>query len=431
MSGEVSENTKAILLLTAPLLVGKGRGSAKPLGLLEYNKLARCLSDHDREPADLLGRDSREVLDESQPGLDTQRIANLLERGLLLSQAIERWQSRAIWVVSRADTAYPIRLKDRLGTFAPPIVYGCGDNSLLENGGLAVVGSRDVSEELMAYTEEIGQMAARSRCPVVSGGARGIDQAAMHGALKAGGTAAGVLTNDLEGAAVNREHRDMLLDSQLVLVTPYDPRASFNVGNAMQRNKLIYALADASLVIESGKGSGGTWAGAIEQLEKLHSVPVFTRSHPDTSPGLQALRRKGAQEWPNPETPEEFNAVLAGNYLPPIEVFANQPLPLLDGDATSKPVRTDAVALITPHAPSSGPSEILASPQNTRPSDALFAIVEKLIDDMGPPVTESEVAELLQVERKQAVTWLKRLAQEGKYTRLSRPVRYVRCNRIL
>ena len=49
------------------------------------------------------------------------------------------------------------------------------------------------------------------------------------------------------------------LDGQLVLASPYDPSAGFNVGNAMQRNKFIYALADAALVVNSDLNRGGTW----------------------------------------------------------------------------------------------------------------------------------------------------------------------------
>lgn len=47
----------------------------------------------------------------------------------------------------------------------------------------------------------------------------------------------------------------------------------------MQRNKLIYALADASLVVSSDLNKGGTWAGAVEQLDKLKFVPVYAFVH--------------------------------------------------------------------------------------------------------------------------------------------------------
>ena len=114
------------------------------------------------------------------------RLESLLGRGFLLSQAVDRWNTRAIWGVSRADGTYPRRIKARLKEDAPPVVYGCGEAALLETGGLAVVGSRHVDEELVTYTENVGRLAAEARRTVVSGGAKGIDRAAMHGALHAG-----------------------------------------------------------------------------------------------------------------------------------------------------------------------------------------------------------------------------------------------------
>ena len=181
------------------------------LTLGEYKKLARLLRDAQRQPADLLAPDAADLLVTCQPLLDVDRLTGLLRRGFLLSQAIERWQSRAIWVVSRADAAYPTRLKTRLKEDSPPILYGCGDATILETGGLAIVGSRDVSEELAEYTARVGQLAAGAARTVISGGARGIDQAAMRGALEAGGKVAGVLADSLERAAMHRDHRDALM----------------------------------------------------------------------------------------------------------------------------------------------------------------------------------------------------------------------------
>jgi hypothetical protein len=51
----------------------------------------------------------------------------------------------------------------------------------------------------------------------------------------------------------------------------------------MQRNKLIYALADAALVVNSDFEKGGTWAGAIEQLERLHLIQARTLPRGDPS----------------------------------------------------------------------------------------------------------------------------------------------------
>jgi DNA processing protein len=51
---------------------------------------------------------------------------------------------------------------------------------------------------------------------------------------------------------------------------------------------------------------GGTWAGAVEQLEKLRLVPVYVRGSGEIGPGLEALRRKGALPWPDPTSVADF-----------------------------------------------------------------------------------------------------------------------------
>lgn len=310
MNDTLSPNTKAILLLTAPLIVGRSRSSERPLSAGEYSRLAVHLRDTKRRPSDLITEHADEAIRECAAIVDEAKLRRLLARGFLLSQAVERWRSRAIWVISRADAEYPHRLKARLSRAAPAVLYGCGDAQLLGGGGLAVVGSRDVDDSLLAYTTAVGGLAAQSRHTVVSGGARGVDQAAMRGALASGGRVVGVLADGLERAALKRENRDALRDQRLVLTSPYDPSSGFNVGHAMQRNKLIYALADAALVVSSDLNRGGTWEGATEQLDKLHFVQVYVRSTGAPSDGLNALKKRGAEPWPNPTTDEAFVTAL-------------------------------------------------------------------------------------------------------------------------
>ena len=82
----------------------------------------------------------------------------------------------------------------------------------------------------------------------------------------------GVLADSLDKAVMRREHREALMDGRLALITSYDPAARFIVGHAMQRNKLIYALADSALVVSSDYEKGGTWARAVEQLEPISKL---------------------------------------------------------------------------------------------------------------------------------------------------------------
>ncbi len=174
------------------------------------------------------------------------------------------------------------------------------EHFFLDTVGLAVVGSRHVDDALVQYTEGVGRLAAEAQQTVVSGSARGIDQAALRGALQAGGKVAGIMANGLEQASMNRDNRERLLEGNLVLVSPYDPGAGFNVGNAMQRNKLIYAFSDAALVVNSEVNKGGTWTGAIEQLNKLHFVPMYVRSTGETAKGLCGRRGQCRGQTPRP-----------------------------------------------------------------------------------------------------------------------------------
>ena len=250
------------------------------------------------------------MIRQCQAIIDSDRLKRLLGRGFLLSQAVERWQARAIWVITSADASYPPRFKERLKDNAPAVLYGCGDATILETGGLAVVGSRNATPALLTYTGHIGELAAHAEQTVVSGGARGIGQASIHGALEAGGKAVSIVADNLERAALDREVRSPLMEGRLALVSPSDPMAGLNVGNAMQCNRLVYALADAALVISSDYQKGGTWAGATEQLTNLRLVPVFVRSRGDIGKGLQGLQNMGALPWPNPTSAAELVHVL-------------------------------------------------------------------------------------------------------------------------
>ena len=394
MNADLSSNAQAILLLTAPLIIGQSRTSIKPLTASEYRALARRLRELKRQPADLLEPGSRNEMTEWGFDLETGRLLQLLDRGFLLAQAIERWRTRAIWVLSRADPGYPTRLKERLGEDAPPVLYGCGDASILNTGGLAVVGSRNLDDTLIEYTEAVGRLTAGSQRTLVSGGAKGADQAAMRGAREAGGHSVGVLADSLEKAVMRREYRDALMGGRLALICPYDPAAGFQVGHAMQRNKLIYALADAALVINSDYRKGGTWNGAVEQLDKLNFVPVYVRSHGECGKGLDDLRERGAIPWPDPKTPETLEMCLT---VPP--TLGSQ----APEDGTVSPPERDE-----PPSPSSTPADASIP----TPAEKLFTMVTTLLDSMNAPRTEPHVAEYLNVSGPQARSWLKQFIEE-------------------
>lgn len=429
MTPALSLNTQAILLLTAPLIAGRGALPTELLSPGEYKRLARHLREMENQPADLLSPEASGLLRACRPAVEESRLQRLLGRGFLLSQVIEHWQARAIWVVSRADSDYPRRIKARLREDAPAVLYGCGDIRLLETGGLAVVGSRQVDEWLIEYAMAIGRLAANAGRTIVSGGAKGIDQAAMQGSLESGGKAVGILSDSLERTAMNREHRSLLMDGVLALVSPYDPNAGFSVGNAMQRNKYIYALADASMVVNSDFNKGGTWAGAAEQLDKLHFVPVYVRSTGETSEGMKALRDKGALPWPDPQDAAAFKLVFESK-MP--SVAGDDPrldMPLF-AQEREKPKGDRASESLVPGLPN-GMAGLDDGHESTHPhvhgpGEELFTSVRNiLIRILETPMRDSELSAELGVSTQQIRMWLQRLVDEGVVEKRKRPAIWV------
>jgi predicted Rossmann fold nucleotide-binding protein DprA/Smf involved in DNA uptake len=231
------------------------------------------------------------------PSITPDRIRHLLGRSGALGLALEKWQRAGLWVMTRSDADYPSRLKKRLKLEAPPVLFGCGNRPLLDRGGIAVVGSRAAREEDLGFTSRLGAEIAAQGFSVVSGGASGVDETAMLGALEKEGTAVGVLADNLLRVALSAKYRKGLMSNDLVLVSPFNPEAHFNVGNAMARNKYIYCLADAGVVVVTSKESGGTWAGAIENL-KQGWVPLWVKEHVDADSGNAALVQRGARWLP-------------------------------------------------------------------------------------------------------------------------------------
>ena len=426
----LTSNTQAILLLTAPLIAGRGETSRDLFSLGEYNRLARILREKQKQPADLIGPDTQELIELCAQPFGRVRLDGLLGRGFLLSQAVERWNARNIWVISRADASYPKRLKARLKEDAPPLLYGCGDIALLEKGGLAVVGSRHVNDELISFTETVGRLSAEAHRTIVSGGAKGIDRAAMHGALMAGGDVAGVMADSLERAALARDNREPLMEGRLVLISPYDPAVGFNVGHAMQRNKLIYAVADAALVVTADFEKGGTWAGAIEQLERLRFVPIFVRNGINAGKGNSALLHHGGKPWPNPQSGHDLGIALVAAAESVVAEPKQDALPLT---LREKPDAYESAPVTRPtEGPALKTQPTVADAKPSPEADLLNTVREILRRELVEARTEQEVAGLLAVTKPQAKSWLVRLVEEAVLEKVTKPkpVRFRTANQV-
>ena len=429
MNDFLTEDTKAIILLCG--VFGKER-SEKPLPLAEYSSLVRWLIEVKMRPGDLLQKEN--ITEASMgSGIDKQRLESLLGRGVQLGFAVEEWQRNGIWIISRSDTDYPARYKKHLKDKAPPLLFGVGDRSLLKGGGLGIVGSRNVDQAGEAFTRQVAEFCANNQMPVVSGGARGVDQISMTAALEAGGVTIGILAENLLKKSVERSARHAIADGRLLLLSPYHPNARFTVGTAMGRNKLIYAMADYGLIVSAEHKKGGTWAGAQEELKRENALPVFVRIGNDVPQGNSKLLDLGAIAWPdsidrnnfrqqlydlavnsrdnrpkkNPKNPSLFDFQAAQETAP-----AEEPPPATEV-VEEKPAIAEPESVVEPE---------VKTPEC--PASIYQAVLPVILNKLDSPATAEELAETLDVNKTQLNAWLKKAVDENKIIKLSKPVRY-------
>lgn len=453
----MSADTEAVLLLCGRF-GGERQEPFQPLSTREYGELAKWLNAQNLRPADSLSIGGQEGLRSVvEAKLEPKRIEFLLGRGTALALALERWARGGIWVIARSDPEFPTRLRRHFKNSAPPLLYGAGDKQLLDSGGLAIIGSRDASEAALEFTRAIAGKCAKEGLTVVSGGARGVDAAAMQGVTEAGGQCVGVLASDLLKVSLNRQNRIGLQEGRLVLVTPFYPEAGFNAGNAMARNRYIYSLADQALVIDSALGSGGTWEGALENLQHKW-VPLFVRS-PGEGAGNGELVRRGGVAFsmqPDEATPlAEVFAIPEKSGAMSVDEAAEQrqmtlaPADTVQGGNSQAPIASDADATyrVEPPAPQPASQPVVPPGEPAHPqvaslvSDSSLALSVAIPDfsptDMytdfvaklpgllgGKPLSEDEVAVSLGLEKSQAKAWLKRALEAGIVQKTKKPVRF-------
>jgi predicted Rossmann fold nucleotide-binding protein DprA/Smf involved in DNA uptake len=380
------------------------KDAAQPLTPSEFNRFSEWLSGVGFSLPELLEMTASERI-VSDSGFDRERIVKLLSRGSALALSVERWTNLGIWIICRDDEEYPERLRGRLKQAAPPLLYGAGNRDLLLQGGLAVVGSRDADEPAMQFAHQLGETCAAQEMQVISGGAKGIDSQAMHSALNENGRVIGVLADSLAKELVSSKYRTGLLNRQLTLISPYAPEAPFNVGNAMGRNKCIYALADFAIVVSSSADSGGTWSGAKENL-KHRWVPLFIRSEAGVPDGNRKLIKSGGialdpSDLDKYESLEEWLTELAG------QPSGQQPM---QSPSASQQAMTFSF------------EDVDRSPIED-PVEELWPRIEKALKVER---TAEELADEFHLSIKEIRGLLKRAVELGKVRKVGRPARYVR-----
>ncbi len=440
MNTVITEDTKATILLCA--ILGKDR-TEKPLSQTEYTALDKWRMAENLRPADLLQKDIANTASIAS-GIHYEKLEKLLNRGVQLGFSVEEWHRNGIWVISRSDKAYPVRFKTHLKDKAPPLLFGIGNSSLLQGGGVGIVGSRNVDSKGEAFTSKVANLCAENLLPVVSGGARGVDQIAMSAAIEHGGLVVGILAENLLKKSVEPYNRKAIANGQLLLLSPYHPNAHFSVEHAMGRNKLIYAMADYGLVVSADYNKGGTWTGAKEELRRENARPVFVRIEENIPSGNTKLLELGALEWPNTldenlklqlhnlaETrilPTAKQKKKATEITKELSLFDSSPLQethhssnIEKEQKSNMPIVEEIVEeKVAPIANVSTNTTTVTDYKPTMYQVALPLILTELDSPKEPKV----LAEILEVNTAQLNVWLKMAVDDKVIKKLSKPVRY-------
>lgn len=194
------------------------------------------------------------------------------------------------------DPRWPAGLDD-LGDAAPLCLYVLGSPAMarLTARAVAVVGSRASTDYGTGVTRDLCVGLAERGVTVVSGGAYGIDATAHRAATVDGGPALAVMAGGLDRLyPVDNAELLMRVTECGAVVSEAPPGTSPMRQRFLARNRLIAALAQATVVVEAAWRSGAlsTARHAAELLRPVGAVPGPVTSM--ASAGCHRLLREGA-----------------------------------------------------------------------------------------------------------------------------------------
>lgn len=177
--------------------------------------------------------------------------------------------------------------------------------SLDERGAVGICGGRDSGPEALELAKQIGKEIAAMGLILVSGNARGVDDAAQFGALNEGGRAISVLAEGLAGWKPRKHYRPLIDDSNYAAVSEFASEESWAVGRAMQRNGTIVEMAMTMVLVNAGT-KGGTWEAGRMCLRRKKPLFVAYGDEVKSEGSAQLIKENGIPF----RTTEELRALI-------------------------------------------------------------------------------------------------------------------------
>lgn len=214
------------------------------------------------------------------------------------ARELEKLASLGGRVIASIEPAFPAALAAL--DPPPPLISVLGDPELLSRDMVAVVGARNASALGIKFSGLIARDLGAAGLVVVSGLARGIDQAAHAGSLETGTVAVVAGGADVVYPPENRTLYDSIRERGVIVaemplglppIAKHFPR----------RNRIISGLSRGTVVIEAAERSGSliTANYALEQGREVFAVPGSPLD--PRAKGTNRLIREGATLTENAE----------------------------------------------------------------------------------------------------------------------------------
>ena len=172
----LNTRTAAILCIKLP-----GDYSVRPLSQGEFRAASHVMEINKVPTSDMLTLSAAQLTKMfNGEELLCERILSLRDRHHKIENVLKSWSENGIWILGEEDDFYPKRLKDRLTSSRPPLLFGFGPFDSLNDGGLLVVGSRNSSPKAIEFSETLAKRCAKEAITVISSNMRGVDRAAIQ-----------------------------------------------------------------------------------------------------------------------------------------------------------------------------------------------------------------------------------------------------------
>lgn len=252
---------------------------------------------------------------------------------------VESWRAQQIEPLIRTDPRYPKRLSGVLPAAKQPLILWVrGTLGLLNEPGVAVLGSQTPDEATTKLVREVMRTLITEEIGLISGYGRGLDRTTFETILALeGGHAITVLPMGLSAFAKSISKLDEAIAAgRIVLVSPFTPDTPFQEKLAEARNLLIDHLALALLIPQPDEDSQERANAALAR-----GLPVFA-GLTDTA-GNRALIDQGALLLTDPGEVVEMvqqaiiDTVFSGDEILLPEAVPAAPVPVPTAAASTNP----------------------------------------------------------------------------------------------